>query len=179
MHKIFSYILIFIPTNNVQKLLFLKKISKPNHVHFKKYQINSDFSTKADLSLLQANSKTAQISYSNGKYGITIDGTFYELGGGSGSPKLNFTTPYFTFSSSALSKTVERDCYLYGAINIAGSYVTVTLTVGNVASVFECNNGAGGPRATVRIEPLFIPKGTTVSLSGSNSTISLFLLDEL
>ena len=58
---------------------------------------------------LIANSKTAQLSYSNGKYGFTIDGTFYELGGGSGMQKnyLIASNQIFKIDISELSNTTE------------------------------------------------------------------------
>lgn len=46
-------------------------------------ELNNDLALKANKSLLTANSKTAQLTYSSGKYGFTINGTFYEIGGGS------------------------------------------------------------------------------------------------
>lgn len=45
--------------------------------------VNNALALKANKSLLTANSKTAQLTYSSGKYGFTINGTFYEIGGGS------------------------------------------------------------------------------------------------
>lgn len=64
---------------------------------------------------LTANSQKFKASYQNGKYGFTINGTFYEIGGG-GMPILDFANPLHTFSS-VLTYTASRECYLWYQIN--------------------------------------------------------------
>lgn len=77
------------------------------------------------ISDLTANNQHYQASYSGGKYGFTINGTFYEIGGGS-MPTLDYTTPLYTFGSGALSYTATKECYLVGAL-FGGQEFTVSI----------------------------------------------------
>ena len=85
---------------------------------------NNDLS---DIPQLKANSKSAQLTYSSGKYGFTINNTFYEIGGG-GMPTLNYTTPLWSPASSSLSYTATKDCYLVGQM----SGTNATIKINNV-----------------------------------------------
>jgi hypothetical protein len=76
---------------------------------------------------LTANSKKFEASYQNGKYGFTIDGVFYEIGGG-GMPILDFANPLHRFTSGGdgLSYTATGECYLYGTfVGGAGHGITI------------------------------------------------------
>jgi hypothetical protein len=87
---------------------------------------------------LTANSQKFEASYQNGKYGFTIDGTFYEIGGG-GMPTLDYTNYLHVFTSSApagmpssatygLSFTATKECWLVGVVDANGGILTVNGT---------------------------------------------------
>ena len=88
-------------------------------------QINTALTDKADLSAITANNNVYQASYSSGKYGFTINGTFYEIGGG-GMPDLDFANPLYSFNSSHTSYTPTGECYLMGDTRATASH-TVTI----------------------------------------------------
>ena len=71
---------------------------------------NNDLS---DIPQLKANSKSAQLTYSSGKYGFTINNTFYEIGGGGMYPDFKNKITTLTLGPSN-NYTVPKDCYLYG-----------------------------------------------------------------
>ena len=68
---------------------------------------------------LTANSNKFEASYQNGKYGFTINGTFYEIGGG-GMPILDYANPIKLLTGrdgdNSGSYTVPRDCYMTGIL---------------------------------------------------------------
>ena len=127
--------------------------------------LKADLSAKANLSLLQANSKTAQLTYSNGKYGFTINGTFYELGGG-GMPFLNYTNPLHSFSSNDDTWTATKDCYIVG---------TFVLTSSAYLSIDGKRIGGGG--ATVGGSNIIVPlkQGQIAKLHGTRNSAYDFL----
>ena len=96
-------------------------------------QINNDLALKANKSLLTANSKTAQLTYSSGKYGFTINGTFYEIGGGSmrvvktGHGITNGTNPV----TITLDETIDVNKYY---VNLSGT---------------QCGNKSGNVSGTI------------------------------
>lgn len=96
-------------------------------------QLNNDLALKANKSLLTANSKTAQLTYSSGKYGFTINGTFYEIGGGSmrvvktGHGITNGTNPV----TITLDETIDVNKYY---VNLSGT---------------QCGNKSGNVSGTI------------------------------
>jgi hypothetical protein len=81
---------------------------------------------------LTANSQKYKASYSNGKYGFTIDDVFYEIGGG-GMPTLNYSSPLHTFSTGNLSYTATKECYLLGTLANGSQQTANTLKINNVS----------------------------------------------
>ena len=96
---------------------------------------------------LTANSQKFEASYQNGKYGFTINGTFYEIGGG-GMPDLNYTTPLHTFDTLSgdghgLTYTASDTCYLIGAFQ-TGQNQPITLNGNPIVVSSDTNLVANG-----------------------------------
>jgi hypothetical protein len=103
---------------------------------------------------LTANSKKFEASYQNGKYGFTIDGTFYEIGGG-GMPELDFANTV-TLSTSPIT-TSKSGCVMLsnrdGDLEIDG---VVVITA--AAASWNDNN-----KQIIN----FIPSGSIIKLTKS------------
>lgn len=120
-------------------------------------ELNNDLT---DIPQLKANSKSAQLTYLNNKYGFTINGTFYEIGGSS-MPILDFANPVHMLSAGNLSYTTNKELYLCGLVTGFGNVITLTID-GTVVGTF-------GTSAQVHTEsfipPMKIKSGSTVSIS--------------
>ena len=115
---------------------------------------------------LTANDNKFEATYQNGKYGFTINGTFYEIGGGS-MPTLNFASPLYTFDGSHTSYTPSVDCYLYGSIQTGGVEPNISIGgSGNIMLKEYANNNAD---FTAISTPLKIKAGETVTVNGMGS----------
>lgn len=119
-------------------------------IYISLYRVTQDDLTITDIDLLlpkvssitelnqhlTANSKTMQMSYVDGKYGITIDGTFYELGGGGvksiqrGDFNVTFTTSSQTGSRNVTISSVDTS----KAVVICNGAFTSVGTAGNSAT---------------------------------------------
>ena len=130
---------------------------------------NNDLS---DIPQLKANSKSAQLTYSSGKYGFTINNTFYEIGGG-GMPTLNYTTPLHTFSANNLSYTATKDCYVTGTLFAQSNSVPCILTINNTNVFYggRVITGAGTNVEDSNIPIIKLKSGDIVSVN----TASVYL----
>ena len=129
---------------------------------------NNDLNNKANISLLTANSKTAQLTYSNNKYGFTINGTFYEIGGG-GMPLLDFANPLHTFSSSG-SYTATKECYLCGTFTSDNTTLKINSTTVMENSHTSSFNGLKGNY----IPPLRLKSGDIVNVNTANGSLHIY-----
>lgn len=109
-------------------------------------------------SALTANSKTMQLSYVNGKYGITIDGTFYELGGG-GMPALDYANPLKTFDKNNKTWTTSNECWVRIYIGSIQGYDVATLTIDGTACPLGYTNDTS--------DWFHIRKGAVLSISAN------------
>ena len=107
---------------------------------------------------LTANSQHYQASYSSGKYGFTINGIFYEIGGGS-MPNLNYTTPLHEFTSGNLTYTATKECYLMGMMG-----GNDTMKINNKVYAQPYNSA-------LFIPPIRLKAGDTVVTSAANSNL--------
>ena len=131
---------------------------------------NNDLS---DIPQLKANSKSAQLTYSSGKYGFTINNTFYEIGGG-GMPTLNYTTPLHTFDSTHLTYTATKDCYLVGTPMTIGVSDTAILSINN--KIIAIANNVAGNLYSVFVN-VKLSAGDVVSVTNAGTTSSLYVFD--
>lgn len=83
--------------------------------------INEINTKKANLSLLQANGLTAQLTVQNGKYGFVINGVFYQIGAINMRP--NFSNK-LADCSNGTTVTVNQDSFLVGSV---GAYESVQI----------------------------------------------------
>lgn len=83
--------------------------------------INEIDTKKANLSLLQANGLTAQLTVQNGKYGFVINGVFYQIGAINMRP--NFSNKLADCSNGS-TITINRDAFLVGTV---GNFASVTI----------------------------------------------------
>lgn len=125
---------------------------------------------------LTANNQLSKASYLNGKYGFTINNTFYEIGG-SGMVFLNYSSPLKILTSSG-SWTATSDCFLTGAIS-----KDAVLSIDNqqIISLVDSVNisiqgspsylGWATKTTTIPIGIYPVKSGQTVSLSGSGRII--------
>lgn len=125
---------------------------------------------------LTANSKKYQASYSGGKYGFTVDGIFYPIGGG-GMPVLNYAQPLHTFSSTLTYVTV-KDCWLVGSLPIAASAntsgnVKIDGTIVASEQVLGYNNNYMISSVTDHI-CLKVGAGSTIVASKASSALHVF-----
>lgn len=129
---------------------------------------------------LTANSKSFTASYQGGKYGFMVGNEFFQIGGGT-MPALNFASPLHTFTSSALTYTATKDCYLYG--NVAGVLASGVVTIDGT-TVARGNYDTGGNFGTCLFVPTTkIKAGQVVTITnadilGSNKA-NLYVLEEL
>lgn len=113
---------------------------------------------------LTANSQKFEASYQNGKYGFTINGTFYEIGG-VGMPALDYNNPLHTFAS-VLTYTAVNDCYLHGVYLPYNNKLTV-----NGKEMCPYTASSGFVPLTWKLSP-----GDIVTVQGAVS--SLYILSE-
>lgn len=119
---------------------------------------------------LTANSQKFEASYQNGKYGFTINGTFYEIGGG-GMPELDFANPIHTFTIDGSAWTATQDCYLFGGVYCRSSSETVTVKI-NDQPILVVNGSADYIGSYTTISPIKIKSGNIVQVVASaNPTI--------
>ena len=114
---------------------------------------------------LTANSKKFEASYQNGKYGFTIDGIFYEIGG-VGMPLLDFANPLHTFGTNNHSFTATKKCYLFGQVH--GTIMTIDGT--------RVHSGGGASSTNYApsfISPLLINAGSTITVSADETELHI------
>lgn len=143
---------------------------------------------------LTANSKSYSASYQSGKYGFTIDGAFYQLGGGS-MPKLDYAHPIHVFNSSipsgepdtqtyGLTFTAAEDCYLSGTINAEndGTNFNATLLKINEVNVYYAlgynavNNKGAVDGGSIPITE--ISSGDVISVNNNSPSLHIFKTKE-
>lgn len=114
---------------------------------------------------LTANSNKFEASYQNGKYGFTINNTFYEIGGGS-MPALDYDNPLHTFDS-ALTYTATKTCYLLGTIHGTANNTIVSI---NDTPIFSARTDT-----TSDVVPLTrIDTGDVVKVNASAPRLHVF-----
>lgn len=125
---------------------------------------------------LTANSQKFEAAYQNGKYGFTINNTFYEIGGG-GMPTLDYTNYLHVFLSSApsdlpsgatygLTFTATKDCYIVGLIGSTAS-VAFTLKINSRTIVDTTNNRS----CMVNLK---LTSGDVVTITNATDTLHVF-----
>lgn len=113
---------------------------------------------------LTANSQKFEASYQNGKYGFTINGIFYEIGGG-GMPNFNYSTPLHTFSANNLSYTATKECYLVGTTFPEIGTDIETVSINNKVYCTGARNTGSGVFISQGSLPLKLKSGDTVVCS--------------
>ena len=83
---------------------------------------NNDLIEKANVSLLTANTNTAQLTFLNNKYGFTINEKFYPIGGSTMKSKL------YSGSFSSSSNTISLDTAFGGHFDSADDYFVILTT---------------------------------------------------
>lgn len=133
---------------------------------------------------LRANNQNFAAAYQNGKYGFTINGNFYEIGGG-GMPDLDYRNYLHAFTSSApsdlptgatygLSFTASKECYICGYV-YSGPINICVLSIDDIQIATSVDVEYNGQRRCgCYISPLKINTGDVVSVSAEASMLHVF-----
>lgn len=131
---------------------------------------------------LTANSNKFEASYQNGKYGFMINGTFYEIGGGS-MPILNYASPLHIFDNPTPSQeghgltfTATKECYLCGTIYSydANPYMAI-VTINGTQVMRAVSSAAGRPTMSNIGNGLFkIKAGDVIVANGEQQALHVF-----
>ncbi len=117
---------------------------------------------------LTANNNQFTASYQNNKYGFTVDGEFYQIGGG-GMPTLDFANPLHYFStSSLLTYTATKDCYLCGSVFRASGQTAPTIHINDtqIATIIEGTSAF--------IPPLKIHSGDVIVIGSVQQRLGVY-----
>lgn len=123
-------------------------------------ELVTGLASKLNSTRLRANGYDGQLAYQGGKYGFTINSTFYALGGGS-MPELDFANKV---ELSTTAMTTSKGGSIVGCIqNPAGSSTRVAVVIDgsqyqSVASAIE------------NVDINFVPSGSELSLSSANNS---------
>lgn len=115
---------------------------------------------------LTANSQKFAASYQNGKYGFTINGTFYEIGGGS-MPALDYSNPLKTFGSST-SYTATKECYLIGQLTVNNNKLSIN------SKIIMKADAASGQFVEPFINGIRLSRGDTVTILSTETYLYVF-----
>lgn len=115
---------------------------------------------------LTANSQKFAASYQNGKYGFTINGTFYEIGGGS-MPALDYSNPLKTFDSST-SYTATKECYLIGQLTVNNNKLSIN------SKIIMRADAASGEFVKPFINGIRLSRGDTVTILSTETYLHVF-----
>lgn len=115
---------------------------------------------------LTANGKKYTASYQNGKYGFTINGTFYEIGGGS-MPALDYSNPLKTFDSST-SYTATKECYLIGQLTVNNNKLSIN------SKIIMRADAASGEFVKPFINGIRLSRGDTVTILSTETYLHVF-----